>query len=134
MSVLGRAKPHQPQSYHRGYLDFSALYSRMPSAGPQICTRSSLVSFNKSAPGQRQGDFDRDYFMTSVLMKINSIIILTKNNKLHHSKNGLLQAASRTRKTTSGGGQCQSMVLTVSLYTQDSATCRQWLKQLKSVN
>lgn len=34
------------------YLDFSALYSRIPSAGPQICTRSSLVSFNKSAPGE----------------------------------------------------------------------------------
>lgn len=36
------------------YLDFSALYSRIPSAGPQICTRSSLVSFNKSAPGEIQ--------------------------------------------------------------------------------
>lgn len=39
-------------SHSTYYLDFSALYSRIPSAGPQICTRSSLVSFNKSAPGE----------------------------------------------------------------------------------
>lgn len=41
------------------YLDFSALYSRIPSAGPQICTRSSLVSFNKSAPGETHEDFSK---------------------------------------------------------------------------
>lgn len=35
------------------YLDFSELYSRIPSAAPQICTKSSFVSFNKSAPGEQ---------------------------------------------------------------------------------
>lgn len=52
----GQNKPHLA-SHSTYYLDFSALYSRIPSAGPQICTRSSLVSFNKSAPGKTQEDF-----------------------------------------------------------------------------
>lgn len=34
------------------HLDLSALKSLIPSAGPQIWTRSSLVSFNKSEPTQ----------------------------------------------------------------------------------
>lgn len=45
------AKPFTGGWTHR---PFSALKSLIPSAGPQICMTSSLVSFNKSAPSARE--------------------------------------------------------------------------------
>lgn len=39
---------------HATHLDLSALKSLIPSAGPQIWTRSSRVNFNKSEPMQRK--------------------------------------------------------------------------------